>query len=269
VSPKPGKKEQQENSKPEKKDGPPTLDGPTILSQVLPATQADLEEAEAKRGKPYPKHTRQNRYATLFALRFGTFIERALTQDFPGVKSGEISSQAETGLKRVDVRYGTREAGLGFAISMKSVHVGEKKDGTSDFTHNIKRNDEELRVESMAHHTRQPFAVLAALLFLPFESCVDRTHTSSFAAWARALWRLKGREKPADPEYLFELVFIALYARDGSELGFFQVGGKETPPRKGRPSSLLTFEQFLRLVKQTYLRRNGKDFYFKGEEPPA
>jgi hypothetical protein len=242
--------------------------GPAILAMVLPAAKADVDADEAKRGAPYPKHTRQNRYATHFAMRFGTVIAAALEHDFKGVRSGETPSASEKGLSRVDVNYSTVEAGLGFAISMKSVHVGEKNEGTSHFTHNIKRNLEELRVEAMAHHIRQPFAVLVALLFLPFESCTDRGKTSSFASWVRALWALKGREKPEDREDRFELVFIALYARDASELGFYQVGGDVPCPRKGRPLTLLSFEQFLALVKRAYLKRNGRDFYFEGEQPP-
>src|SRR5262249_30561094 len=154
-------------------------------------------------------------------------IAEALEPDFPGMKYGETPSQALPGMRNVDVNYSTPEAGLGFAISLKSVHRGEQAGGASHFVHNMKRNDEELRVEATGHHLRQPFAVLVAVLFLPFESCTDRPgDTSSFAAWVEHLWPLKGRDESEDPPDRFELVFIALYARNGSELGLYQVGGQ-------------------------------------------
>jgi hypothetical protein len=171
------------------------------------------------------------------------------------------------GPKRLDVNYSTPELGLGFAISFKSVHRGEKAEGDQDFIHNMKRNDEELRVEATSHHIRQPYAVLAAVVFLPFESCFDLRPESSFARWVEYLWPLKGREEPEDPPDRFELVFIALYARDGSECGFYEVGGPEGCPRRGRPKQLLSVPGFLDRIKTAYAVRNGKDFAFvDGEE---
>ncbi len=198
------------------------------------------------------------------------------------MRYGETPSQAVGGTKRVDVNLSTPEAGLGFAISLKSVHFGERGDD-SHFTHNRKRNDEELRVEATAHHVRQPYAVLAAVLLLPFTSCVDPRQargpsgrlvpTSSFASWVEYLWPLKGRIEPDDAPDRFELVFIALYARDGSELGFYEVGlpeeqGGAPCPRHGRPRQLLDFEHFLGRIKRVYYKRNGRDFAFEGEQPP-
>ena len=165
------------------------------------------------------------------------------------------------------MNYSTQEAGLGLAISLKSVHFGERNEGAASFTHNMKRNDEELRVEATGHHLRQPYAVLVAVLFLPFESCDDLTPNSSFASWVQYLWPLKGRIEPEDPPDRFELVSVALYARDASELGFYLLGGDVKCPRRGRPNRLLTFQQFLQIIKSTYDRRNGKDFSFEGEEP--
>lgn len=251
----------------------PETDGIAIISSVLGNTAADMVRAEAERtasGKSvWSKRERQIVYASTFARYFSKFVADALEPTFPGMKSGETPSQAIGAVKRVDINFSTPEAGLGFAISLKSVHSGEKADGLSHFTHNMKRNDEELRVEATAHHLRQPYAVLAAVLFLPVESCTDRLRTSSFASWVEHLWPLKGRIEPDDPPDRFELVFIALYDRDGSELGFYQVGGGVPCPRKGRPSVLMTFEDSLRLLKRTYYKRNGRDFAFEGEEPPG
>jgi hypothetical protein len=80
---------------------------------------------------------------------------------------------------------------------------------------------------------------------------------------------LKGRQEPEDPPDRYELVFLGLYARDGSELGFYEVGGTVPCPRKGRPRELLSFADFLARVRKAYDVRNGRDFFFEGEEPKA
>ncbi len=263
MTPKPGRRTRSEVE----------LDGRIVVRRVLEQTNAELERTEADRASAakaaWTKREKQIVYAVIFAKHFSRAIADAFEPDFPNMQSGETPSVAFGGVKRVDVNFSTPEAGLGFAISLKSVHFGEKSDGASHFTHNMKRNDEELRVEATAHHLRQPYAVLVALLFLPFQSCDDRTRTSSFATWVEHLWPLKGRTGPDGPPDRFELVFVALYSRDGSELGFYEVGGSVACPRKGRPRQLLTFSQFVQRIKQTYYVRNGKDFAFEGEKPPA
>jgi hypothetical protein len=236
-----------------------------VLSSTISEVDAKRNERSAKGEDPWGKTVEQVVYASTFAKHFSKRIALAFEPAFPGMKSGETPSQAFLGLKRVDANYSTTEAGLGLGISLKSVHYGEKKSGDSHFTHNIKRNDEELRVEASGHHIRQPFAVLVAILTLPFQACFDRS-TSSFASWVEALWTLKGREDPAQRPDLFELVFVALYARDGSDLSFYQVGGHVPCPRHGKPESFLSLNDVVSLVKKAYERRNGGDFRFQGEE---
>jgi hypothetical protein len=256
---------------------PPVLDGAVVIRTVLERTRSDVAQAETRRaalnerlrsqGRATKKFKPQLTFAIQFAKHMGQFIADALRPDFPVIKSGENPSRSVFGSKRVDINYNTPEMGLGLAMSFKSVHQGEEEGGNADFIHNMKRNDEELRVEATAHHLRQPYAVMVAVVFLPFESCTDLESTSSFASWVEYLWPLKGRTEPEDPPDGFELVFIALYARDGSELGFYHVGGRIPCPRHGRPSALLTLTEFLQIVKRTYDVRNGKDFFFEGEGP--
>src|SRR5262249_12466701 len=120
-----------------------------FISRVVERTNVEIrarERSRAAEGKrPWKKQHRQLAYATAFALMFSAEIAAGLKGDFAEVQSGEVPSQSRSGLKRLDVSFGTREAGLGFGISLKSVHFGEKKGGASHFTHNMKRNDEELR----------------------------------------------------------------------------------------------------------------------------
>lgn len=251
----------------------------TVIGRVLQRTRSDVAAArqardeenarrvkQGKREKPVVKE--QLSFAIYFAKHMSREIASAFERDFPGVRSGETPSQSVRGPKRVDLNYSTPETGLGLAISFKSVHFGEKAHGAADFTHNMKRNDEELRVEATAHHLRQPYSVLVAVIFLPIDACLD-FETSSFASWVEYLWPLKGRTEPEDPPDRFELVFVALYARDGSDLGFYQVGGDVGCPRTGRPRRLLSLSEFVALVTKVYKIRNGQDFFFEGEEPES
>jgi hypothetical protein len=253
------------------------IDGAEVIARVLTSTRADVADAKARRvdenvrrlakgQKPKPAVKEQLSFAIYFAKYMGEEIASALRPRFPGVRSGETPSHSVRGPKRVDLNYSTPEKGLELAVSFKSVHFGEEAGGDADFIHNLKRNDEELRVESTAHHLRQPYAVLVAVIFLPFDSCKD-FDTSSFASWVEYLWPLKGRKEPEDAPDLFELVFIGLYARDGSDLSFYEVGGSVPCPRTGRPKQLLSLDEFLHRLQKVYDKRNGKDFYFEGEEP--
>jgi hypothetical protein len=243
-------------------------DGRVVIKAVLDATKRDVTAAEAKAVAAGKKKFKKDlNFAIAFAKHMGDEVARALAPDFPGIISGEKPSRAVRGMKRVDVKYATPEAGLGLALSFKSVHFGEEKAGDADFIHNMKRNDEELRVEATGHHLRQPYAVMVAVVFLPFEGCDDHDTTSSFASWVEYLWPLKGRAEPDDPPDRYELAYIGLYARDGSRLGFFEIGGEAACPRKGRPKSLLTFAEFLARVRKVYEERNGLDFFFEGEKP--
>ena len=227
-------------------------EGSEVIARVLARTQDDLGVAKAKRATINARRLAKGQkpraikeslsFAIYFAKHMSAEIAQALVMldpAFIGVRSGENISRAARGPKRLDVNYSTPESGLGLAMSFKSVHLGEEKNGDADFTHNLKRNDEELRVEATEHHLRQPYAVFVAVVFLPFESCTDLP-TSSFGSWVEYLWPLKGRVTVEDPPDRFELVFIGLYARDGTELGFYEVGGQIGCPRNGRPKPLLS-----------------------------
>lgn len=254
-----------------------------VLRRVLEKSRHELV---AKKGDDAVEGGRikgtgaQTYYASRFSDNFSAEIAAVLRPIFPEIRSGEVPSDTPRGSKRVDVRYSNLDVGLGFLISLKSVHQGEKLDGKSHFNHNMKRNDEELRVEATAHHLRQPYAVLAAVVFLPLEACDDRPkrppkrapkkqprlNDSSFAKWVEYLWPLKGRDEVSDPPDQFELVFLALYAKDGSRLGFYEVGGEVDCPRRGIPT-LLSLKEFLKRIKNTYEMRNGADFFYAGERP--
>lgn len=219
------------------------------------------------RPTPQSLSVEKNQYAMKFADAMAIFVANGLRKHFPGIKPDEHGkgvespAQAVRGLKKLDVNFGTPQAGLGLGVSLKSVHVRDKK-MTSRFIHNMKRNDEELRVEATGYHQRQPFAVLVAIMVLPIEACHDGDfkRPSSFGKWVEYLWPLTGRNETRDAPERFEMVFVGLYDFETAELLFFDV--RTPPPKEGRPASekLLTFDQLVEEIVEFYNRRNGKDF---------
>jgi len=205
--------------------------------------------------------------------QFGECFRGVLPTDDGGLESTAWGSR---GTGRLDVNYSTPELGLGLGISLKSVHIPEEKVSKREggaggkarrYTHNMKRNDEELRVESISYHTRQPYAVMVAVLFLPFDSCADGTDKSSFGAWVEYLHELVGRKDPGDDVALFERGFIGLYDPDPDENRLEFVDIEKPPPRKGQPYDVLSLPQFLDEIKKTYDQRNHKEFKWADEAP--
>ena len=139
-----------------------------ILARVLRKTEESIVEAR-DRGRLKKEGLSR---AIYFSRNLGSEVARALGPDFghENVLSGEVESASSEGAKRLDVSYSTPEGGLGLMVSLKSVHQGEENEGNARFTHNLKRNDEELRVEATAFHLRQPYSVLASVVIVPFEA---------------------------------------------------------------------------------------------------
>ena len=134
----------------------------------------------------------------------------------------------------------------------------------------------------MVLHQRQPYSVLVAVLFVPYETCDDGNPASksdsaksSFAHAATTLAKRAGRGKRPivgaeagayvdigadDPRTeLFERVFIGLYEQSGHDRGtvhFFDV--EQPPPRNGRPSDeqTLSFDGLVAVIEAEVARRN-------------
>lgn len=250
---------------PNTSEGRLSLKGPRKIR-----TFADVLAAAGAR--PQPGSGTGTAYATRFANAMAILVANGLRSRFPGIKPDESGkgveshSRAVRGLKKLDVNYSTQQAGLLLGISLKSVHVRDKNPKLR-YHHNPKRNDEELRVEAAGYHQRQPYAVLAAVVVLPFEACEDAdTRPSSFGTWVQYLWPLAGRSDPHGEVDRFEHVFVALYDPKTAELVFFDV--RTAPPKKGRPKALktLTLERFVERVTETYEKRNSLDFTWETGE---
>lgn len=248
-------------------------DGGAIIKDVLAKASPRPSMDDAPKTK--------NQYAGRFALHIAERIAVDLKPRFPKIAaSTKRNARSARGNKQLDVNFSTPEMGLALGISLKSVHVRDVGE-PHRYTHNMKRNEEELRIEASGYHKRQPYAVMIGALFLPFDSCTDgKVESSSFGSWVRKLRPYSGRLEPEDDIDKFEKIYIGLYELDGSDLRFFDV--QSDPPRNSRPpindspldfddriTRLLSYSEFLDAVYHSYLARNHAEFrWADGEEEP-
>jgi hypothetical protein len=226
-----------------------------------------------KASGPRPDITRpvgeKNKYAVQFANNMAKRIAEDLAPKLSGVTaSPKRTARSLRGLKQLDVNFSNPQQGLALGVSLKSVHLRDPK--SNRYTHNMKRNEEELRIEASGYHKRQPYAVMIGVLFLPFDSCDDaKKDPSSFGSWVRHLRPYSGRSDPEDEIDRFEKLYVALYEPNGSDIRFFDI--EKDPPKRGRPSvkTSIDYPQFLDDIYHAYLRRNKAEFrWAEGEEAP-
>ncbi len=259
-----------------------TQRGAKIATPEGTATLREILGKAGKRPEPTAAASEKGGYAVRFADAMANALARDLDAKLPGIEaSGRRGAASTKGSKQLDVNFSTPQLGLALGISLKSVHVREAGGG-GRYTHNLKRNEEELRIEASGYHKRQPYAVMIGVLCLPFDSCADaktdRT-PSSFGSWVRHLRPYTGRSNPRDDEDRFERLYIALYESDGSDLRFFDV--RTSPPKNARPPTegdlfgpetrdvpirLLSYGEFLDEVYGTYLQRNSAEFHWADGE---
>ncbi len=208
-------------------------------------------------------------------------LSRALAQrfadelrgSFPGIlpaadgKGQESKARTSHGFKKLDVNYSTIQLGLGLGLSIKTINFRDER--SQRYSKNYKRADAELRAEASDYHERQPYAVLIGVVFLPADACDDagKNAPSSFGKAIQDFRVRSGRRKPTDSPVLFERVFVGLYETDEAhfgEVGFFDV--VDAPPKRGRPSSLLKFDELIRAIVSTYDERNGSTFQWSSGE---
>lgn len=198
-----------------------------------------------------------------FAQRFSSAIAQktadALRPDFPGIKPDaegrghESRSAVARGKKKIDVNYSTTSSGMELAVSIKTINFKDRASGR--YTKNTKRVDGELRAEAQDCHQRQPFAVLAAYVFLPVDAAHDgKRGPSSFKHSADVLWARGGRITTKNNESLFELVYIGLYDDDG-KVDFF--AADERVPDQGIPGEVMTFPETLKQIRELHRSRNS------------
>jgi hypothetical protein len=247
-------------------------DGASVISSVLKAAEP----------RPVSSGTasEKNKYAVRFADAMAECFARDLGAKLTGITaSSERSAKSAIKAKQLDVNFSTPATGLALGISLKSVHIREGG-GSGRYTHNLKRNEEELRIEALGYHKRQPYAVMVGVLFLPIDACTDGSAISSFASWVRHLRPYAGRIRPEDEPDRFEKLYLGLYETDGSDLTFFDV--ESDPPKRGVPKATgnllddtgrvrraLVYSEWLEAIYRVYLRRNNAEFkWADGDEDP-
>jgi hypothetical protein len=197
-----------------------------------------------------------------------------LRHAFPGITPSadgnrhEAPARTAKGFKKLDVGYATPELGLGLGVSIKTLNYRDRK--TRRYTKNYSRVDNELRAEATDYHVRQPYSVLAGLLYLPADSCDDGdaarpASASSFASAVRYFRSRSGRKEPTDDPELFEAFYIGVYEFEGrfrGQVRYFDAGG--APPRARRPTDAETWShpEVLALITATYDGRNDPPFEF-------
>lgn len=245
-------------------------------------TGDELLKIVLENSSPRPESTAPQGEKTTYAVRFADAMADELAKDLAALLPGIEASTARTapsskGKKQLDINFSTPKLGLALGLSLKSVHLREGG-GAARYTHNMKRNDEELGIEATVYHERQPYAVMVAVLFLPFDSCTDaKSGSSSFGSWVKSLRPRVGRSEPDDRISLFEKGYLALYEPDGSDLGFFDI--QSAPPKQGFPKRdgelrgsdgfprrLLTYEEFIKEIYQAYQHRNHTEFLWDDGE---
>lgn len=253
---------------------------------TAPASGASVIREWLQVSTPRPEVKDPTRLKIAYAVRFADAMAARIADDLRPRLEGIEASTKQTagsvgGKKQLDINFSTPRLGLALGISLKSVHIRDVGSG-GRYTHNTKRNQEELRIEASGYHKRQPYAVMIGVVVLPFDSCDDAKgdNSSSFGSFVRKLRPYSGRTGPDDEMDRFEKLYIALYEPDGSDLRFFDVDSdppkNRRPPNDGdlyaddgRPRRLLSYAEFLDATYHCYLKRNSAEFrWADGEEEP-
>lgn len=220
-------------------------------------------------------------FAQAFSDLLAVTFADALRVDFPNilpvrdaeggvVKGTESPARTLKGVKKLDVNYSTIQLGLGLGVSIKTLNFRDPK--SKRYTKNVSRIDNELRAEASDYHERQPFAVLAAVVFLPRDAAEDG-EVSSFAHAALTYRFRTGRKSHRDGQELFERLYIALYEADDEELLGEVVcfDSSKPPPKRGVPRAAdqMTLMQVVQDIKAAFYERNVPRKIFAESEEDA
>lgn len=212
----------------------------------------------------------KKRYSELVSQKVAVAIaqelrDRGLDEARPAGEGALGDSGAERrmagglGAKKVDVTWATEEAGLLFAISIKSINFRDRK--TRNFQKNLTNRRGDMLMEAVTLHRRFPYAVLAGFFFLDKGAETDDTKKPDGSQKRRstldnAHMRLKlftGRDDPAGREEQFERFYLMLIDASPQQASVraFAVGA----PSKELPLDDI-FNDLLKLVAE-----RNPDFY--------
>jgi hypothetical protein len=127
-----------------------------------------------------------------------------------GDSGAERQMAGGLGAKKVDVTWATAEAGLIFAISVKTINFKDNK--TQNFQKNLINRRGDLLMEAVTLHRRFPYAVLCAFFFLDADAANDGTdrRESTFINAHKRLKMFTGRNDPSGREEQYERFYLLL-----------------------------------------------------------
>jgi hypothetical protein len=204
-------------------------------------------------------------YAVELSKRLAVTVANALRPEFRGILPERIGAGGESltavgkGSVRLDVNYSTARQGLALGISIKTMNFKDTQSGR--YTKNIQRIDKELRTEADQIHTRQPYAVLTALVFFPNEVCSDAKQPGGRTSFFNNYHILQGRVRRnshAESNALFEGLWVGLYEhRAGSNFGSVEyVDVDPSVPPQNAPAHTVSFDDVISAIKKLYKLRN-------------
>ena len=205
--------------------------------------------------------------ALLVAARLRARFPAARVTPLPDGTGQEFRIGGNLDAKKTDVAVWDDRAGLVLGVSIKTITARDQK--TQRYTKNVLRNDMELRDEADKLHRRQPWAVLAALIFLPEDSTWDGRGEATQSSFAHAVFSFRkraGRDAAHAARFdTFEQVYVGLFDHEG-RLGFFDV--EDAPPRNQIPGRLLTLHGLLDRIESGVQERHlvGGDDRFADDQ---
>lgn len=127
-----------------------------------------------------------------------------------GASGAERRMAGGLGPKKVDVSWATEEAGLLFAVSVKTINFRDKTSG--NYQKNLTNRRGDMLFEAVTLHRRFPFAVLAGFMILDAGAAQDAT-ASRQTTFENAHSRFRlftDRDDPAGRDEQYERLYIVL-----------------------------------------------------------
>jgi len=203
------------------------------------------------------KHAYAHRLSTSLAQKVADGLRprfRGILPDEHGAKH-ESRSGSASGMKKLDVNYSNPQIGLGLGVSIKTLNF--RDESTKRFTKNIKRLDGELRAEAQDYHVRQPFAVLAAIVFMPDEAAHDSKNKSSLRHAFEVFRNRSGRKSNVNEVSLFERLWLRVYTTSSESFGACKCYDvSEEFPQTGLPDQGYTLSNLLSQIDAEFRKRN-------------